>query len=129
MVGVERLRAERLSLFNGLLLSLPHGKGDVIASTKDGKFLAECKGGRGVRPMACGIANGFWSASSGTDGWSGGIFPSELHRGSTGGTILRDRSPCFCHSRMASYEVNFRNTPAPFNPGRSVSDGSLAKSS
>lgn len=30
---------------NRLLLSLPPGKGDVIASTKDGKFVAECKGG------------------------------------------------------------------------------------
>ena len=41
----EGLRAEGLGLFNTLLLSLPSGKGDVIASTKDGEFVAECKGG------------------------------------------------------------------------------------
>jgi hypothetical protein len=34
-----------MKAINGLLLSLPPGKGDVIASTKDGKFVTAGKGG------------------------------------------------------------------------------------
>jgi hypothetical protein len=41
---VRPLNAEYMKAINRLLLSLPPG-GDVIASTKDGKFVAECKGG------------------------------------------------------------------------------------
>ena len=47
------MRVEGLGLFNRLLLSLPPGKGDVIASTKDGKFVAERKGGIVALSLVC----------------------------------------------------------------------------